>query len=312
MNKTVKPKTLDLRDDDLLFWEHDGKEYCLHVRQEDQIDDPRREEDHITTMACFHRRHTLGDDTGFKDPGAFMRSLAERLGDKAVLAKKIRKLGVPKRTLDAVLDSVDPSGKTRKRTASGTPLPENITDEDLFQAFLDALEDDPGMSGLAIDVIREKAAVLPIWLYDHSGLTISCDANPGYPYNDRWDACQVGWIVAEKDKIMDAMMCQEHEWREKAVDVMKADISTYDMYLSGEVYWFQLRSRPAGTEPSDQSSADEWDEMDSCGGFYGADAIASGMLEAADNGCLEAVEAERYSTGKAKAIERVEYVLERD
>ena len=48
------------------------------------------------------------------------------------------------------------------------------------------------------------------------------------------------------------------------------------------------------------------------GGFYGADAIASGMLEAADNGCLEAVEAERYSTGKAKAIKRVEYVLERD
>lgn len=35
--------------------------------------------------------------------------------------------------------------------------------------------------------------ILPLWLYDHSGISISCGERT-YPYNDPWDSGQVGYI----------------------------------------------------------------------------------------------------------------------
>ena len=63
--------------------------------------------------------------------------------------------------------------------------------------------DNDSLDDLSINELKELAdknnIIMPLYLYDHSGLTISCSHS--YPYNDRWDAGQVGWIYASYDDI---------------------------------------------------------------------------------------------------------------
>lgn len=105
--------------------------------------------------------------------------------------------------------------------------------------------------------------VLPLYLYDHSGITISTG-----PFSCPWDSGQVGYIYVEKDKVR-----KEWGWKhitkkreERIKQALKQEVSTYDDYLTGNVYGYTV------------SRGDE--ELDSCGGFYG-DYQTSGILEEA-------------------------------
>lgn len=303
-----KTKSLNVYDGQLLFWNHDGKEYCLHVEQEQHIDDPRKDTDPITIMACFDSRHPIGDDVDFKDPGEFIRDLVEQHGDRTATNRKIREMAMPPYALKAVASEVYINGTL------GIPVEKlssaDLSDDDLFQAFLDAVRD-TRLSDVAIESIRDQVAVLPIWIYDHSGITISCGART-YPYNDQWDSGQVGWIAAKRDAIVESLQCQPHEWREKAVELMQADVRTYDMYLTGDVYWYRLLSRPIVENPDEDSSDEDWEEEDSCGGFYGSDVLANGMLESAGNEAENAVASGEYRTGQAETVRHVTYTLRKD
>jgi len=78
---------------------------------------------------------------------------------------------------------------------------------------------------------------LPIYLYEHSGQTVRT-----YPFGDRWDSGQVGWIVCTKEKV--------RKWfgwtaiTEKRLAQVKAElreeVSTYDEYLRGDVYFWKV------------------------------------------------------------------------
>lgn len=110
---------------------------------------------------------------------------------------------------------------------------------------------------------RHDVIVLPLYLYDHSGITISTG-----PFSCPWDSGQVGYIYVEKDKVR-----KEWGWKhitkkrqERIEQALKQEVSTYDDYLTGNVYGYTV------------SRGDE--ELDSCGGFYG-DYQTSGILEEA-------------------------------
>ena len=47
-----------------------------------------------------------------------------------------------------------------------------------------------------IEKRKNAFAIMPVYLYDHSGLTIRT-----YPFECRWDSAQVGWIYADKDMV---------------------------------------------------------------------------------------------------------------
>ena len=49
-------------------------------------------------------------------------------------------------------------------------------------------------------ITESRAVVLPLYLYDHSGLSMSTSRS--YPFNDPWDAGQVGWIFIEREKVL--------------------------------------------------------------------------------------------------------------
>ena len=98
-----------------------------------------------------------------------------------------------------------------------------------------------------------KNIILPLYLYDHSGITISCSHS--YPYNDRWDAGQVGWTYASYNEIKNEYETVNAETIEKAKQRLIDETETYDNYLRGNSYGYIIEK--------------DGEEIDSCWGYLG-------------------------------------------
>ena len=84
---------------------------------------------------------------------------------------------------------------------------------------------------------------------------------------------------------------EEAEWPAKAYEILKADVETYDQFLTGEVYGYQT------FEMDDDLGWVEGD--DSCWGFFGNDILTNGITEYV-SGLKAAIESGAYETGTAK------------
>lgn len=150
-------------------------------------------------------------------------------------------------------------------------------------------------------------------LYDHGGITISTSC--GYPYNDRWDACCVGWIYVSKEKAMREWggiperdengnliriphahpngnvtysikytPITNENWKEVADYHMEGDVEVYDQYLRGETYGFRLIKTVVEQETCPHCGEvireyEEEEDVDSCWGFYGDCLEDNGILD---------------------------------
>lgn len=114
--------------------------------------------------------------------------------------------------------------------------------------------------------VPEGSVVLPLYLYDHSGISMSTGRE--YPFNCQWDSMQVGWIVCASDRIRKEYGAEEitAEIREKVEKVLQAEVGTYDDYLRGEVYGYVVLDKHGET-------------LDSCWDFIGGDIEACGLAD---------------------------------
>jgi hypothetical protein len=104
--------------------------------------------------------------------------------------------------------------------------------------------------------------ILPLYLYDHSGITMNTTG-----FSCSWDSGQVGYIYVSKKRAMAELGLKTFGKRgyEKTVKALRQEVETYDQYLTGDVYGFQLEDK-------------DGDVIDSCWGFYGSDFLTNGML----------------------------------
>jgi hypothetical protein len=118
--------------------------------------------------------------------------------------------------------------------------------------------------------------ILPLYLYDHSGVSISTGS-----FSCRWDSGQVGFIIADKKKILQEFggKILTKKTKEKVVSILESEVSTYSQYLEGEVYGFIIED-------------EEGEQLDSCFGFYGNDFAINGMLDYIDASLLGVEEGE--------------------
>ena len=111
--------------------------------------------------------------------------------------------------------------------------------------------------------------VLPLYLYDHSGITMSTGS-----FGCPWDSGQVGYIVATPAKIRENFMVKRitKKVREQAEAVLKAEVKTYDDFITGNVWGYTIES-VKDCEACGQKTCgdDEIPVDDSCWGFYGDD-----------------------------------------
>ena len=102
-------------------------------------------------------------------------------------------------------------------------------------------------------LIKEEKAyiILPLYLYDHSGITISTT-----PFNCVFDSGQMGFIYATKEQILKEYGVKRitPKIRENVEKLLITEVDTYDKYLTGEVFGFIIEKNG--------------DIEDSCYGFY--------------------------------------------
>lgn len=125
-------------------------------------------------------------------------------------------------------------------------------------------------SGALLEIIREHAIVLPLFLYDHGSITISTR-----PFSCRWDSGQVGFVYVTHTKVREEYGDVTADTLETALKVLEQEVKVYDYFLQGAVYGYVLE-QPTTCETCGHQDSEH---LDSCFGFYGWDHEESGLRD---------------------------------
>lgn len=103
--------------------------------------------------------------------------------------------------------------------------------------------------------------ILPLYLYDHSGITISTS-----PFSCNWDSGKIGFIFISKEKMLKEYggKIVTQTLKDKVEGYLKSEIEIYDQYLTGDVYGYRVSEVTTCSEGHEHET-----EIDSCWGYYG-------------------------------------------
>lgn len=168
-------------------------------------------------------------------------------------------------------------------------------------------------------IIEDHYFILPLFLYDHSGITMSTSSGRFSAADSAgWDWGQVGWIYMTKEKAKQEMSRKvgkkfvpikrfTQEDTNRAFDILRGEVETYDMYLTGDVYGVCVNAAVnVGTEEEP-----EWEALSETGiiGYTGPPdnyhAISGNMWEDACWGYYG------YKYAKEELESQVESMLKR-
>lgn len=208
----------------------------IKIKQDHDAANPRVDYDNVGVMFCKHRSYTLGDK-----------------------------------------DAEDPMVEEEVLDYFGHRMTENMHD-DVWNGLLMRADEAEGedclwmaeaIRAVAAELydmdkwetehsVRDNIAIcLPLYLYDHSGLTISHGS-----FSCQWDSGQVGWHYMTKEDL-------DKEFGgdiERGQACLEAELKIYDHCLTGNVWGFIVEDE-AGND------------VDSCWGFYGDDLEETGILD---------------------------------
>ncbi len=127
---------------------------------------------------------------------------------------------------------------------------------------------------------KDICVSLPLYLYDHSGITMSTGS-----FSCKWDSGQIGWIFVTKEQVRKEYNVKKisKDLIEKVTRVLEGEVETYDQYLTGDVYGYRISK----VEVCDKG-CEHKDEIDSCWGYYGMESVeeeGNSMLEYYLNKC---------------------------
>jgi len=112
----------------------------------------------------------------------------------------------------------------------------------------------------------KECVILPIYMIDHSGLSVSTE-----PFGCPWDSGQIGYIYASGPTICENWLIKDGvipaETLVHAEDLLRGEVATYDQYLRGDVWGYQVVKKWTCGECLHKHE----EVVDSCWGFYGED-----------------------------------------
>lgn len=136
--------------------------------------------------------------------------------------------------------------------------------DDLFRSISGADGDKDYTTTELLELAKEKAYIMPLFLYDHGGITMSTGN-----FNCQWDSGQVGWIFIMKDneelKAWGESHLKGRTIEEATYDWMRVEVKLYDDFITGNVFGYRV---------SDNDGT--YDE--SCWGYFG-DHNESGIID---------------------------------
>ncbi len=108
----------------------------------------------------------------------------------------------------------------------------------------------------ADDWLRDAAVKLPIYMYDHGGVSLATT-----PFGCNFDSGQVGWVYVNHQDIRDGKVTLA-----QAEEILRKEIKLQDQYIKGEVYGVRIVD-------------EDGEDMDSVWGFYGDDWKDNGIMD---------------------------------
>lgn len=212
-----------------------------------------RDDDNAGVMFCQHRRYTLGDKDA-KDPFNEVEGteVDGRWMDIDSIEYAMDMLGETYEVLEDRIEAMREDPEHAQGVLDFGPW--TLTAIDTTIKALRARRGDTQTRRFVRDDI---AIAIPLSLYDHSGITI----RHGMPA-DAWDSGLVGVHYMTRETLDREFAGDEA----KARACMDAELRTYDQYLRGSVWGFEVMDRAGRLQ-------------DSCWGFYGDELEETGMLE---------------------------------
>lgn len=117
------------------------------------------------------------------------------------------------------------------------------------------------------DAIRKDLGaeiILPLYMYDHGGITISTS-----PFSCPWDSGRIGFIYVTREKLLKEYgnVRLTKDIIAKATKVLEGEVEVYDQFVQGDVYGYTIKDS-------------EGEDGDSCWGYYGIEAAEEAAKEA--------------------------------
>jgi len=193
-----------------------------------------REDCNVGTMVCWHRLYNLGDEQPNEDMETWVRGNIEPATWEA--EKERREYEIRSRS-----PRPDLAGSDEEREDSRREL------NDALDAVESDMEND---AELCRRLFKRDNIVLPLFLYDHSGISMSTG-----DFGDRWDSGQVGFIYCPMSTARKEWTGTDEEIQARAIARMEGEVRVYSSYLEGDVVGFVAEDPDGG-------------EIDSCWGFF--------------------------------------------
>ena len=104
------------------------------------------------------------------------------------------------------------------------------------------------------DIIKNEnvGVILPLYLYDHSGITISTT-----PFSCNFDSGQIGFIYVTRETIFENIKGYKiltKKLKQIVTERLLNELKCYDQYLTGEIYSFEILR--------------DNERLEYCGGYY--------------------------------------------
>lgn len=124
----------------------------------------------------------------------------------------------------------------------------------------------------AIEADLGAMVILPLYLYDHSGISMSVGASRGQ--HAAWDSGQVGFIYCTDGDMVDNGIKD----LDQAEALLRGEVEAYNRYLTGQVYTYRIE-RQSTCDSCQHTSADF---VDSCSGWDSADDAMKEAMQVVD------------------------------
>jgi len=229
--------------------------YTLIIESDDHPLNPRKDYDNFGRMVCFHCKYNLGDKHDYQEPNDFFADILSDPSFTKPVFDYIRK----GRAEDVKIEYDQTEREWQlisycnfaEKWVIEASFPPGLDKNYIPTSFLDAALAILPMSAM-LEIVSELSdfLILPLYLYDHGGITISTAA-----FSDFWDSGQIGWIYADHDMIKKEYGDVTEETIANAISTLEGEVKCYDLYLTGQCYGYRL--------------FEDEHEMDSCWGFLG-------------------------------------------
>lgn len=250
------------------------------ILQDTMAESPRSADyqTNVTKMVCWHSRYNLGDKHDYREPRDFAAAMVE----KYLKPQDVFRAMANGELADFRLINDEYNGYylVESKVGFGNRAHWERMDWNVSRDF-EVMENEDATFDLESDVLDNcwpaemlrmcekygEVAVLPLYLYDHSGISMSTGSFVGRAQHAEWDSGQVGYIYMDKKTAMENLAMPTNEVRlamplegYKAVRVTAIANHDFDFVMEANGYSLvrldDLKQTAALETPEGQKIAD--------------------------------------------------------